>query len=144
MLRLTDANYWEENWWARQRPRRLWLYRDFDFETVRLLERVAGMGTSRVLEIGAGGSRVLPYLGRKFGYEVFGSDFSASGCQLLRANLALQSVREAVVCENLFCSSLKADSFDVVYSSGLIEHFENTKGVIVEHLRVLRPGGAWC
>ena len=29
MKRLTDVSYWEENWWKRKRPRRLWLYRDF-------------------------------------------------------------------------------------------------------------------
>ncbi len=92
MKRLTDIAYWEENWWKDKRPERLHLYRDVDFEVVRLLGRhlrrdASGADRFRVLEIGAAGSRVLPYLGRKLGCEVFGTDFSGSGCRLLRANL---------------------------------------------------------
>lgn len=91
--------------------------------------------------MGAGGSRVLPYVGRKFGCQVFGSDFSLSGCRLLGANLALQGLPQAVVCEDLFQSSLRRDTFDLVFSSGLIEHFDDTAAVIAEHLRVVKPGG---
>jgi 2-polyprenyl-6-hydroxyphenyl methylase/3-demethylubiquinone-9 3-methyltransferase len=155
MSRLTDVAYWEQNWWTGARSQRLRLYRDFDFEAVRLL-RDAGCPPghqgyrpqgdsaakpSRVLEIGAGGSRVLPYLGLNFGFRVCGTDFSLSGCRLLRANLALVGTRGWVVCEDLFQSSVKAESFDLVYSSGLIEHFEDTHAVISEHLRLLKPGG---
>lgn len=148
MKRLTDAQYWEENWWQRQRPRRLCLYRDFDFETVHRLRaeaqaagRVPGANAVRVLELGAGGSRVLPYLARRFGYRVFGSDFSPAGCRLLGANLALQKVERGVVCEDLFQSSISDGVFDLVYSSGLVEHFDDTCGVVAEHLRLVRPGG---
>jgi SAM-dependent methyltransferase len=148
MRRLTDAQYWDENLWARQHPRRLWLYRDFDFETVRLLRSsaraaisVADGKSARVFELGAGGSRVLPYLARRFGYRVFGSDFSLSGCRLLRANLALQHVDGGVVCEDLFQSSLSEAAFDVVFSSGLVEHFDDTCAPVAEHFRLLKPGG---
>lgn len=141
MKRLTDVQYWDATWQERERPRRLWLYRDFDYETVRLLRKAAGEGPVRVLELGAGGSRLLPYLARKFAYKVFGADFSFSGCRLLQANLALQRRPGGVVCEDLFQSSLPPESFDVVYSSGLIEHFDDTYAVIAEHLRLLRPGG---
>jgi 2-polyprenyl-6-hydroxyphenyl methylase/3-demethylubiquinone-9 3-methyltransferase len=155
MNRLTDVAYWEKNWWAAGRPERLRLYRDFDFETVRLLrdasyprgrrehspQAESPAGRPRVLEIGGGGSRVLPYLALKFGLEVYGTDFSLAGCRLLRANLALVSTSGSVICEDLFQSSLAADTFDLVYSSGLIEHFEDTRSVVVQHLRLLRPGG---
>jgi SAM-dependent methyltransferase len=141
MKQLTDVQYWDVTWQKRERPRRLWLYRDFDYETVRLLREAAGEAPARVLELGAGGSRVLPYLARKFGYKVFGADFSFPGCRLLQANLALQRRQGGVICEDLFRSSLPPDFFDMVYSSGVIEHFDDPHAVIVAHLRVLRPGG---
>lgn len=141
MDRLTDVRYWEEDWWRRKRPERLWLYRDFDFETVRLLHRAAGDGPARVIELGAGGSRVLPYLARKFGNRVFGADFSPSGCRLLRANLSLVGVTGGVVREDMFSSSLAPASFDLVFSSGLIEHFTDTPEAVAAHLRLVRPGG---
>ena len=148
LKRLTDVSYWEESWWTRIRPEKLRLFRDFDFETARLLGRscrelkaAAPAASVAVLEVGAGGSRVLPYVGRKSGCKVYGSDFSLSGCRLLRANLALQGLPQIAVCEDLFNSSLRPDTFDLVYSSGLIEHFDDTAAVIAEHLRVVKPGG---
>jgi SAM-dependent methyltransferase len=155
MSRLTDVAYWEKSWWVGAHPRRLRLYRDFDFETVRLLGHAGHTGSqqghcpeggsptkpSRVLEIGGGGSRVLPYLGLKFGFEVSGTDFSLSGCRLLHANLTLVGISGSVVCEDLFQSSLRGESFDLVYSSGLIEHFEDTVAAVEEHLRLLKRGG---
>src|SRR5689334_19999430 len=141
MKRLTDVAFWEANWGKDVRPRRLWLYRDFDFETIRLLRAQAGQPGARVLEIGAGGSRVLPYLRKKFGFEVFGSDFSARGCLLLRANLAHIGIDGNVICEDLFQSSLRSETFDLVFSAGLIEHFDDPSTVIAEHLRLVRPGG---
>ncbi|HLW78833.1 MAG TPA: class I SAM-dependent methyltransferase [Terriglobia bacterium] len=145
MERLTDVAYWDENWWTQKRPERLRLYRDFDFETVRLLGKAAGdaaqAGRPRVLELGAGGSRVLPYLARRFGYAVVGCDFSWRGCRLLRSNLELARVRGGIVCEDVFHSALAPGQFDLVYSSGLVEHFDDTRAAVAEHLRHVRPGG---
>ncbi len=141
MKRLTDTSFWEEGWWQRKRPERLRLYRDVDFEVVRLLERAGTSKPCRTLELGGGGSRILPYLGRKFGFKLFGSDFSQRGCLLLKANLSLLGLDGGVVCEDLFHSSLASGSFDLVFSSGLIEHFDDTSAVVAEHLRVLKPGG---
>jgi SAM-dependent methyltransferase len=140
--------YWESNWWSKAQPQKLRLYRDFDFEAVRLLGRAcrilrqdSAAGPIRILEIGAGGSRVLPYVGRKFGCKVFGTDFSPSGCRLLDANLRLQGLDATAICEDLFQSSLSGGWFDLVYSSGLIEHFDDTMAVIREHLQLVKPGG---
>ena len=108
---------------------------------VRLLERAGGSKGCRTLEVGGGGSRILPYLGRRFAFQVFGSDFSWRGCLLLKANLSLQGVNGGVVCEDLFRSSLAGESFDLVYSQGLIEHFDDTLPAIMEHLRLIKPGG---
>jgi 2-polyprenyl-6-hydroxyphenyl methylase/3-demethylubiquinone-9 3-methyltransferase len=141
MKRLTDVRYWEAAWREGARASRLRLYRDFDYETVRLLRAAAGRGRAWVLEVGAGNSRVLPYLARAFGYVVCGTDFSPTGCQLLSANLSMQGVAGAVVREDLFQSSLRPETFDVVYSSGLIEHFDDTRAVSGEHVRLLKPGG---
>ncbi|MGH9355991.1 MAG: class I SAM-dependent methyltransferase [Terriglobia bacterium] len=141
MERLTDASYWEEEWWKKGRPRRLRLYRDFDYETIRLLRRAAGSKQARMLELGAGGSRILPYLAARFGHEVFGADFSPAGCRLLCRNFAFIGASGSVVCEDLFQPSLRPEQFDVVFSCGLIEHFSDTRAAIEQHVRLLRCGG---
>jgi 2-polyprenyl-3-methyl-5-hydroxy-6-metoxy-1,4-benzoquinol methylase len=142
MKALTDPAYWDEHWWGAPRPQRLrWLYRDQDFETVRLIRQGTTGGSARVVEVGGGGSRILPYLGQKSGTRVWGTDFSLPGCRLLRANLQLQGVRGEVICENLFQSSLPPETFDVVYSCGVIEHFEDLRAVVGAHARLVKPGG---
>ena len=143
MKRLTDVRYWESHYWGPGRPERLrFLYRDVDYEFVRLLGRFGkGRGT-KILELGAGGSRILPYLERKLQYSTVGSDFSFVGCRLLQANYSLAGSPGRIICEDLFSSSLKPGSFDLIFSFGLIEHFDDTGAVLAEHLRLLRPGGA--
>lgn len=142
MKPLTDVRYWEEHAWGAQGPKRLrWLYRDQDHEIFRLLRQATGKGPKRILEIGAGGSRMLPYLGRKLGQPVAGTDFSLLGCRLLRANLKLQRVQGDVVCDDLFRSSLREASFDVVYSTGLVEHFDDLQAAVAAHLRLVKHGG---
>jgi SAM-dependent methyltransferase len=141
MKALTDLAYWEERWWSTQRPQRLrWLYRDQDYEICQWIRKAAS-GNARILEVGGGGSRILPYLGWKLGNPVFGADFSFVACRLLRENLKLQGIEGGVVCEDLFQSSLARESFDVVYSCGLVEHFEDQRGIAAAHVQLLKPGG---
>ncbi len=108
---------------------------------VQLLRQAGRTKGCRTLEVGGGGSRILPYLGRKFGFQVIGSDFSWRGCVLLKANLSLQGVNGGVVCEDLIQSSLATESFDLVYSQGLIEHFDDILPAIMEHVRLLKEDG---
>ncbi|MGE5327319.1 MAG: class I SAM-dependent methyltransferase [Deltaproteobacteria bacterium] len=141
MNALTDAAHWDKQWWSNQRPSKLrWLYRDQDYETVRLI-RQSATKDARIAEVGGGGSRLLPYLGRSLGVKVLGTDFSLTACRLLRANFDLQGVEGQLVCEDLLQSSIAEGTFDVVYSAGVIEHFEDQRSVVAAHLRLVKPGG---
>ena len=60
MKRLTDVGYWDKHWWGPASPQRLrFLYRDVDLEFVRLIRKLARRADCRILEAGAGGSRIL-------------------------------------------------------------------------------------
>ena len=59
----------------------------------------------------------------------------------MKANLVLRGVEGGIVCEDLFQSSLPQETFDLVFSSGLIEHFDDTRAVVNEHLKAVKPGG---
>ena len=84
MKRLTDVRYWESHYWSPGRPERLrFLYRDVDYEFVRLLRRFGKEKGTGILELRAGGSRILLYFERKLQYSTVGSDFSFVGCRLL-------------------------------------------------------------
>ncbi|MGH9454184.1 MAG: class I SAM-dependent methyltransferase [Terriglobia bacterium] len=141
MKHLTNVGYWEENVWKKQRPRRLILHRDHDFELVRLLRQITPRRNSRVLEVGAGGSLVLPHLARHAGFRATGIDYSLSGCRLFANNFRVLGIAGDIVCDDFLQSSIRPGQFDMVYSLGLIEHFDDLAGVVRAHLNFLKPGG---
>jgi SAM-dependent methyltransferase len=141
MKQLTNSDYWEESVWKGQRPRRLLLYRDYDAELVRLLLQLAPRPAGQVLEVGAGGSLILPYLARRTGCHATGTDYSLAGCRLLAKNFRLQGVPGNVVLDDFMQSSLRPEQFDLVYSLGLIEHFDDLESVVGLHMNYVKPRG---
>ncbi|MGH9431951.1 MAG: class I SAM-dependent methyltransferase [Terriglobia bacterium] len=141
MKRLTTVDYWEKSVWKNQRPRQLVLYRDCDFERVRLLRRIAPGRNARVLEVGAGGSLILPYLAKREGFRVTGIDYSSGGCRLLAENFRVLGASGDIVCDDFLQSSIRSGQFDLVYSLGLIEHFDDLQSVVRAHLNFVKPGG---
>jgi len=98
--------------------------------------------SARLIEVGCGGSRWLPYFHRAFGYEVSGIDYTAAGIHLSQSILDKAGVHARIVQADLFePPSDMIEQFDVVVSFGLVEHFENTSHVVSACARYLRPGG---
>jgi 2-polyprenyl-3-methyl-5-hydroxy-6-metoxy-1,4-benzoquinol methylase len=83
---------------------------------------------SHVLEIGCGRSAWLPYLGRRMKCAVVGIDIEPYAAELARANLEGAGVQGQILCRDAF--DLKANEdlrerFDVAYSMGVMEHFDD-------------------
>lgn len=121
-------------------PRRL-----LDRRIGGLFARHGGLGpASRVLEVGCGRSAWLPYVARTFGCSVVGIDIEPYAAELARANLAGAGARGEVLCRDAFVLERRdplRESFDLVYSMGVLEHYDD----VVERLAILRgylrPGG---
>ena len=97
---------------------------------------------TNILEVGCANSLWLPYLARYGGYRVAGIDYSAVGCDLERKILAACGVDGAVVQgDALIPPRAFRAKFDLVYSYGVVEHFENTASVISAFSRYLKPNG---
>lgn len=97
---------------------------------------------AKLIEIGCGGSRWLPYFHKSFGYEVSGIDYTVTGLELAQSILEKANVDGRLVHGDLFeIPPGWREQFDVVVSFGLVEHFENTSQVILACSRYLRPGG---
>jgi 2-polyprenyl-3-methyl-5-hydroxy-6-metoxy-1,4-benzoquinol methylase len=147
---LTTREYWDQSWSLDDVP-------DPVDPTVSSPENrlqhalhsrfVAALGErctpgSRLIEIGCGGSRWLPYFHRSFGYDVAGMDYSATGLRRSRLILDKAGVPATIVEGDLFSPpSDMIDQFDVVTSFGVVEHFERTDHAVEACARYLRPGG---
>jgi len=141
--RLTDQTYWDQVW--TQKDRRDWgdlRWVDAYFQN-RVLDRVlrARLGNApgrRFLELGCGTGKWLIYFHKRFGYGVTGCDYSETSCLMAQRNMAAAGVEGTVIPGDLFALT---GEYDVVFSTGLVEHFEDPHRVLAKFVSLLRPGG---
>lgn len=94
----------------------------------------------QVLEIGGGMGTDLAQFARN-GAHVTDVDLSAGHLALAQENFRLRGLEGRFVHHDAERLPFDDDSFDVVYSNGVIHHTPNTGQVIDEMYRVLKPGG---
>jgi ubiquinone/menaquinone biosynthesis C-methylase UbiE len=100
----------------------------------------AGTGGLRVLEIGCG----LGTDGAQFaqaGADYTGVDLTEAAVELARKRFELFNLPGTFRTADAEALDFADDSFDLVYSHGVLHHTPNTSGAIREIHRVLRPGG---
>jgi SAM-dependent methyltransferase len=115
--------------------------RQFHAFFVEHLAPIAPPGAS-LIEIGCGRSQLLPYFAKRFGLRVSGLDYSTVGCDKARRILARDGIAGEILCADLWDPrSVTTPGYDVVFSFGLVEHFEDTPRVIEAMARFARPGG---
>jgi SAM-dependent methyltransferase len=94
----------------------------------------------KVLEVGVGlGADYLEWL--KAGAHAVGIDFSASSIEKARRRCELAGLRPDLQVADAEHLPFPDDSFDVVYSYGVMHHSPNTQECVRQAWRVLKPGG---
>jgi SAM-dependent methyltransferase len=105
-----------------------WLYDVAEFRSHR---------GERVLEVGCGtGCDLLQFA--RHGAQAYGIDVTTEHLKLARQRVAGAA---SVVFGDATAIPFPSSSFDYVYSHGVIHHIENPRDVVLEIMRVLRPGG---
>lgn len=107
---------------------------------LRLLDSYVKPGM-RVLEIGCAPGKHVAYLAKVQRAKVCGLDYSEPGIGYCRELFRRLRLDAEFHCEDLFQSTFPEQSFDVVYSLGVIEHFQNPTPAIERHLAMAKPGG---
>jgi ubiquinone/menaquinone biosynthesis C-methylase UbiE len=99
------------------------------------------MGSGKkVLEIGFGmGSDLLSFA--EHGAECFGIDITAEHHRLACLNFKLHNKKAELHLADAANIPFAENSFDIVYSNGVLHHTPDTVRCISEAYRVLRPGG---
>jgi SAM-dependent methyltransferase len=99
-----------------------------DFAGARLLEVGCGMGTD-LLQFARGGAKVT------------GVDLTPRSIEISRQHLAVYGQRGDFAISDGENLPFADESFDVVYSNGVLHHTPDTAGAVREVHRVVRPGG---
>lgn len=141
---LTQPEYWDTQWSRLRADRRYvslqWVHGNYVYASLdRLLRSVLRADrTKTFIELGSGLGRWLIYFHKRFGYQVSGCDYSAGGCALARQNLIEAGVEGTIIQQSFFEIS---GQYDVVFSGGVIEHFDDPKSTLQRFSRLVRPGG---
>jgi 2-polyprenyl-3-methyl-5-hydroxy-6-metoxy-1,4-benzoquinol methylase len=98
-----------------------------------------------MLEVGSAPGEVLIEYHQKTGCIPYGVEYSEPGVEVNRANFEAHGLDPNNVLHSDFFSEdfLKQhqNTFDVVYSGGFIEHFDDPKNVVARHVDLAKPGG---
>ena len=114
-------------------------------QQIEAILKEAHIHSGRVLEYGAGAAGISLYLAER-GHDAHICDLSPYALQVAQRNQATHanevSLTSAIVANTLQLP-YATNSFDVVMSYGLLEHFElaSLHQLLDETIRVLRPGG---
>jgi glycosyltransferase involved in cell wall biosynthesis/ubiquinone/menaquinone biosynthesis C-methylase UbiE len=100
----------------------------------------AGYPGARLLEVGGGMGTDLAQFARH-GSIVTDLDLSSGHLELARENFRLRGLAGEFVLHDAESLPFDDDTFDVVYSNGVLHHTPNTRAVVREIQRVLKPGG---
>lgn len=97
-------------------------------------------GGKRVLEVGVGqGTDLVQFA--KAGADVSGVDITQRHLDLAAQNFSVCGLRANLQYASAAAIPFESNSFDVVYSFGVLHHTDNTVRCLSECHRVLRPGG---
>lgn len=136
----TDLAHWDDGWDVRPSTR---FWSPFDPATSdlhRLLKRHIAPGAD-VLEIGFAPGKTLAWVALKRGAKVSGIDYSPRGTAAARDLFERAGLAGDLRTEDAFHSSFAPNSFDCVYSVGLVEHFDDPRAIVAAHVALARPGG---
>jgi 2-polyprenyl-3-methyl-5-hydroxy-6-metoxy-1,4-benzoquinol methylase len=100
---------------------------------------------AKVLEIGSAPGHHLVRLSQTFGFVPYGIEYSDVGAELNRKLFSLygidpENVIHADFLSNEFHREHKG-RFDIVLSTGFIEHFTDVEDIIEKHINLLNTGG---
>lgn len=140
--KLTGQNFWESYWESGTEKKKggrpslcvQEILRAFDRNLPHSKELTA-------LEIGGAKGEYLLYLSRRFGYKAYSLDYSSVGNEQTLETFSKAGIPVQVYERDLFADNSDLPLFDLVFSLGFIEHFDDPVPVVESHLRLLKPGG---
>jgi 2-polyprenyl-3-methyl-5-hydroxy-6-metoxy-1,4-benzoquinol methylase len=139
-LEKTTVAHWNEAW-ARGVRARLPSSLDINVRNYQALLSPHVRPGMAFLEVGFAPGKMLAWVAQRLGAVVTGVDYSPRGVEVAKGLFKALEITADLRCESIFETTLKPSSFDVVYSAGVIEHFEDPRPIVAKHMELLRPGG---
>jgi SAM-dependent methyltransferase len=138
---MSDAagkEFWNRTWAHLPPPER---YQGPVFEHHRILARfLAEAGGGEAIEIGCVPGNYMIYLAKEFRYRVSGIDYAES-LPYVRENLRINGIPDAELFHCDLFQFTPPRRYDLVFSQGFVEHFDDYPLVVRKHEALAAPGG---
>jgi SAM-dependent methyltransferase len=92
------------------------------------------------IEVGCVPGNFMVYLNKEFGYRVSGIDYSEQ-LPYVRENLRFNGIPDANLFQGDFFKFVPPQHYDLVFSSGFVEHFDDYELVVRKHEELATSGG---
>jgi ubiquinone/menaquinone biosynthesis C-methylase UbiE len=135
--KISGEKNWQEVYDDLSRYQDLYLFQQQLVEVIS--GQFSGLRGIKALEVGSGKGNEIVQLAKR-GAKCAGLDFSESAMTLMRKRLAKEGLTMPLVRGDARRLPFQADTFDLVYSQGVLEHFAQPGEVLQEQYRVLREG----
>ncbi len=138
---MTDPDYWDATWNSIQLPQRVSFEHLVNRRWDDLFSSYLTRGHERtVVEVGCAPGAWLIYFHDRWEMAATGIESSPLGAELTRRNAAMTKTPIHVIEGDLFDRSISGQ-FDLVLSSGLVEHFEDLSIPLARLRDLVAPGG---
>lgn len=138
-----EKDHWEKNWQNDVSRRPLSLLNVFNRDAIALLSEPLRTTTNPVIaEIGFVPGKYLQFFEKRFNAECHGYDYSETGCRQARQFFSAQGSCVRVHHQDVLIKPPQiVNAAQLVYSIGVVEHFEDPVGMIKAHLAPLAVDG---
>jgi len=137
-----QRHFWDA-YWVSQAPTTTarTMSRILDWRKLEYLQLILP-GPGRTIEVGSGSGRLSCFLAA-LSYQTCCLDYSIAALKAAQANYVAEQRHALFVAGDAFSLPFREGTFDVVMSTGLLEHFEDPSPIVGEMVRVLKAGGVF-
>ena len=141
--RLTEKEYWQGCWDKTRLPTIVepTTKNRVGKAILDMFQEYLPKGSLSAVEIGGAPGQYAAYLNKFHGYDVSIVEYTEVGCSKTAENFKLLKIDGKVYHRDFFSDLSDIGKFDVVFSSGFIEHFTDIDDVLARHVGLLRKGG---
>lgn len=140
--KLTDQKYWETYYdKASTKKENIESVCGYYNSVWDLWMKSAAKKPETVIEIGAYPGRYIAYFAAKYGLKVTGLDYN-SDQNKIKESMDIMGVKEYDYIQADFFNHQTTKKYDLVFSNGFIEHFDDFKTTMDLHLNYLSDGGS--
>ena len=150
MKRLSEKSYWAklynpEGFNRYTGWRSLLSYSLQNFEYFRIIKKHLSKKDKTIIEVGCAPGSYLIKAHNKLGLTPYGVDYTENGQKLTQNNLSFNGIKKfEIFCSDVFDKKFQKThegKYDVVFSNGFVEHFDDFKKTIESHVNLVRTGG---